>query len=277
MAKGDHVKVKRMGGLYYHHGIDIGDGTYVHYSGEPMEKQEAEVKRTTSSLFLRDGEKEIVRYSYCKTADEVVSTALMHVGDKEYNLFTDNCEHFARYCKTGQWKSEQIRDKSSVFAETIGVGITPAAATSTVASAGTVAGLSGSGVMSGLAAIGPGGAIGGLATLAVGPAVLSNKIMNNILKDDDCLIEDERDSRMAGRVATKLGTAIGAGTALSAVSGAGAVAGLSGAGITSGLAAIGGTVGGGMVAGTAIVATAPAVVAAAAGYGVYRFAKWLKG
>jgi len=43
-----------------------------------------------------------------------------------------------------------------------------------------------------------------------------------------------------------------------------------------GLAAIGGTVGGGMAAGTVVVAAAPVAAATAVGYGIYKFAKWLK-
>jgi len=53
-------------------------------------------------------------------------------------------------------------------------------------------------------------------------------------------------------------------------------AGLSAAGITTGLGAIGGAVGGGMVAGVAISVAAPAVVAAVAGWGIYKIGKWLK-
>ena len=48
-------------------------------------------------------------------------------------------------------------------------------------------------------------------------------------------------------------------------------------GISSGLAAIGGLVGGGMVAGTVAVAAAPAVVAAAAGFGAYVASRKLRG
>jgi len=275
LAKGDHIRVKRMIGLYYHHGIDLGDGTCVHFTGEPIEKADAEIKRTSILSFVQDGEVEIVNYSKCNPVDLVVATALVHVGVQGYNLATDNCEHFARYCKTGQWDSEQIRDKSSSAGHVIGAAVTHTVVAGTVASAGTVAGLSGAGVMSGLAAIGPAGVIGGLGTLAAAPAVASNLLMNQILKDDECLATEERDSRTAGRLAAKVGTAAGAYGVLAAVSGSGAVAGLSGAGITSGLAAIGGTVGGGMVAGTALVVAAPAVATAAVGYGVYKFVKWL--
>ena len=32
MARGDHIKVRRRGLLYAHHGIDLGDGTVAHYA-----------------------------------------------------------------------------------------------------------------------------------------------------------------------------------------------------------------------------------------------------
>ena len=51
MAKGDQIKVFR--GLYWHHGIDIGDGTVVHRSGEPFRERDAIVKRSSMHEFCR--------------------------------------------------------------------------------------------------------------------------------------------------------------------------------------------------------------------------------
>ena len=45
MGKGDHIRVKRAGGVYYHHGLDVGDGYVIHYSGEVARKRNASIRR----------------------------------------------------------------------------------------------------------------------------------------------------------------------------------------------------------------------------------------
>ncbi len=100
-------------------------------------------------------------------------------------------------------------------------------------------------------------------------------LMDQALRDDENLDSREREARAVGRTMTTVGaTAATAGT-VSAIAAAGSVTGLSAAGITSGLAAIGTTVGGGMAAGATLTIAAPAVAAAAVGYGGYQIWKHL--
>jgi hypothetical protein len=68
MSKGDHLRVSRWFGFYYHHGIDIGDGTIVHFTGEPKRKRGAAVVRTTREKFARHGRLQVVDYSWVETA-----------------------------------------------------------------------------------------------------------------------------------------------------------------------------------------------------------------
>jgi len=272
MAKGDHIKVKRLG--YYHHGIDIGDRTVVHFTGEPGNKVNAEVRRTSMLEFLNDGKLEIIKYKKSFPSDAVVLRALSRLEEKGYSLFFNNCEHFASWCKTGENQSEQMDDAEATAGASVGTGLAATASIAGVSAAGSAAGLSGAGVMSGLAAIGPGGVVGGLGTLAAAPSVIANVAISKVLKDDDKLSDEERESRTAGRVAAKVGTVAGAVGTVGTISGAGTVAGLSGAGLTSGLAAVGSTVGGGMVSGVAISIAAPAVAAGVVGLGVYKVWKW---
>jgi hypothetical protein len=90
-----------------------------------------------------------------------------------YNLIFNNCQHFARWCATGDHESEQVRSVGA----TAGTVITPLVATgltaTVIAPAGVVAGLSGPEIMSGLATYGAlagGGAVAGLVVLGVAPA-----------------------------------------------------------------------------------------------------------
>ncbi len=97
--RGDHIKVFRY--FYFHHAIDMGDGTCIHFTGEPFKKFDSYIQRTDMDVFLKGGTKKTVVYDECKDIDEVVGTALSYVGQAGYHLVWNNCYHFARYCKTG--------------------------------------------------------------------------------------------------------------------------------------------------------------------------------
>lgn len=111
MHRGDHIQINRGG--YYHHGIDLGDGTVIHFSGEPMRKSNAVIRRSLMIEFIGDdGEYSVVNYPpiRCLPPDEVVARAFSFLGQRLYNLVFRNCEHFATYCKTGEWKSAQVNN-----------------------------------------------------------------------------------------------------------------------------------------------------------------------
>jgi hypothetical protein len=203
---------------------------------------------------------------------------MSRLGEGNYHLIFNNCQHFARWCATGDHESEQVRS----VAATTGTIAAPAAAaaltTSVVGSAGLVAGVSGPGIMSGLAAYGAligGGAVAGMVVLGAAPALTSVAIMNMAFRRDDDLPGTEQTARTAGRAGSAAGALAGSAVGVAAVSALG-VPGLSAAGISSGLAAIGtAATGGGMAAGTICVIAAPAAIAAIAGYLIYRLALWL--
>ena len=125
------------------------------------------------------------------------------------------------------------------------LAITPLAATAfastVIAPAGMVAGVSGPGIMSGLAGCGAlagGGAVAGLVVLGSVPALASVAIMHHALRRDDDLPGPERAARTAGRIGAIGGAVAGSTAGVTAVSALG-VPGLGAAGISSGLAAIG--------------------------------------
>jgi hypothetical protein len=275
MGRADHIYVSR--GIYTHHGIDAGDGTVIHFSGEPKDKRDADIKRSPLAEFLSGGTLKVRRYGVRNSAEVTMFRAESRLGDKSYHLVTNNCEHFALWCCTGKHASSQVRGVGSVTAQGAVAGTAAAATTGVVASIGAVAGVSGPGIMTALSAVG--GLVGGGA--AVGPAVLAapgaaaSVIVTQVaLRDDESLPDDERAARRDGRAASVVGA--GAVGGVAAISAAG-VSGLSAVGITSGLATIGGAVGGGMVAGTAVVVAAPAVLAAGAATAVFMLSRrWRK-
>jgi hypothetical protein len=270
MSYGDHIWVRRVG--YSHHGIDCGDGTVIHFSGEPGSKRAAAVVRSSIEDFSKGHVIRTVSYGERRSPVATVAAAEEALGQAGYNLVWNNCEHFARWCCTGSKVSDQVRGVTAGTAVTAAVPTAAAVGVATVSGAGAAAGLSGAGVMSGLGAAGGligGGAALGPVVLAAGPAAAGAGIVHLALRDDPMHDETERKSRRDGRRASKAAAAATAVAAPAAISAAGTTAGLSAAGISSGLAAIGGVAGGGMAAGVGVLVAAPVVAAGAAGAGLY--------
>ncbi|TNE43153.1 MAG: hypothetical protein EP343_34670 [Deltaproteobacteria bacterium] len=118
MAKGRHIKVARWQGIYYHHGIDRGDGTVIHYSGEVASKQDASIRQDTMATFLDGGRMETCdHYEALFTPDEIIQRAESRIGEKAYGLYGNNCEHFARWCRTNEHLSEQVERAKQTLTE----------------------------------------------------------------------------------------------------------------------------------------------------------------
>jgi hypothetical protein len=109
MARGDHIRVHR--GVYWHHGIDCGDGTVIHYSGTLKNKRRARIERVTVNQFAHPGDAEtieVVAYDDSYPPEEVICRAESRLGEAKYSFLRRNCEHFAHWCKTGKSKSRQV-------------------------------------------------------------------------------------------------------------------------------------------------------------------------
>jgi hypothetical protein len=276
VPRGDHIYASR--GIYTHHGIDAGDETVIHFTGEPGAKRNATIARSSMTDFLQGAQCEVRRYGKRDDVDTTMARAESQIGTTGYHLVVNNCEHFATWCCTGRSASQQVRGATSLTAHGAIAGTTVAATTGVVGAVGAVAGVSGPGIMSALGTAGGlvgGGAAAGPAVLGALPAVASVGITHRVLRDDESLPDDDRQARRDGRIASIAGASASTVGGVAAISAAGTT-GLSAVGITSGLAAIGATVGGGMVAGTTIVVAAPAVAAAGIGLGVFLVSKRLR-
>lgn len=111
MAKGDQIFVMRalfnLKGVYEHHGIDCGDGTVIHYR-KPSET----VERTSIATFTQGNpiQKQEYPLQFTFIPEMVVKRAQSRLGEQKYNLLFNNCEHFARWCKTGISQSVQVTE-----------------------------------------------------------------------------------------------------------------------------------------------------------------------
>jgi hypothetical protein len=108
MARGDQIYVMRplagLDSLYQHHGIDCGDGTVIHY----YKPGEAEISRTSYETFAQGKPVYTKQYITSYVPDIVIERAESRLGERQYNLLTNNCEHFATWCKIGNNECVQL-------------------------------------------------------------------------------------------------------------------------------------------------------------------------
>ena len=144
---GDVVGVHRMQGLYDHYGIYTGNGGMIHYADPSGDfGTNIVVHRTTLEKFKEDSEYIFVidfdkyikkndinlfdiltprgidvgkllelllgdtRNYHLYSPEETVARAESRLGEKNYNIATNNCEHFAIWCKTGVSESTQVEN-----------------------------------------------------------------------------------------------------------------------------------------------------------------------
>jgi hypothetical protein len=274
LSPGAHLRVDR--GAYWHHAIYLGSGMVIHYSGLTKDKATASVRKESFEAFRKGDPWEIVEYSRAFTPRQVIARALGRLGENNYRFFGNNCEHFARWCKTGHQTSEQV---AKAAAGTVGVSAgmaLVAGSTGGVIAAGEAAGLAGgASMMRGLAKVGGavgGGVAAGLAVMTAAPVAASILMVRKIYADDEVLSMAERQARETARNAALVAAAAGVVGSLAAVSAVG-VSGLSGAGITSGLAGIGKIAGGRMLTGLVVAVGLPAILVGLTAYIAYRIRK----
>ena len=108
MAMGDQLRVYRGG--YWHHGIDVGDGTVVHF-GAKGDGLRAGVSQTEMDAFLL-GSTLVERLPAHRSPfppDEIVERAMGMVGRQPYNLLLNNCESIAGFCQGLEPESPQVK------------------------------------------------------------------------------------------------------------------------------------------------------------------------
>jgi hypothetical protein len=269
---GAHIYVGR--DVYSHHGIDCGDWTVIDFGGQGAGKAGAIIRRVTLAEFAQEAPIRTRPYGSCYPPEVIVARATSMIGRSGYDLFSNNCEHFATWCVTGEHNSAQVEAAWSA-AGMVGAGsLGPRIGRSAVVGLGETAPRSASNVMSGLTRIG-GNAIGGVTVVAGMGAVAGAGTMMFALRDKPYLTSQERAARRAGRVASVGGAAIGTAAAVHSV-GALGVAGYSAAGLSSGLAALGSVAGGGMVAGVVVVGAIPLLAAVAFALLACCLMRWLE-
>jgi hypothetical protein len=251
VAKGDHIfySCLRDGRPISHHGIDCGDGTVIHYDTN-------KVCRISKTEFAKGRTIQIKEYGKCDPDYIVVRRAEERLYERKYNVFSNNCEHFAYYCKTGKHKSEQVNRavgaSASIAVPTVGFGTQAAIKVAETAAMNSLNPISKTLVNLGLqqAPKVAGGTVVGIAGAGgVISGVATSFVVDKMLEDDEHLPQHEREAREKARQAGQVASV------------AGGIAGTVAAATVGGAAAI------------AISAAAPAILGVGIALGTYQFFK----
>ncbi|MGD0504117.1 MAG: lecithin retinol acyltransferase family protein [Steroidobacteraceae bacterium] len=104
---GAHLTTSRWG--YSHHGVYVGHGRVVHYSGLSGFWQCGPVEEVSLSRFANGHPVRVVdQLEPQYLPEETVRRARSRLGENDYRLLTNNCEHFCNWCRSGVSRSEQV-------------------------------------------------------------------------------------------------------------------------------------------------------------------------
>jgi hypothetical protein len=104
---GAHLITSRVG--YTHHGIHVGDGRVVHYSGLSRGWRGGPVEEVSLAEFARGRPIRIRIHTGARfDPDAVIARARSRLGESRYRTLTNNCEHLCEWCIYGQHRSRQV-------------------------------------------------------------------------------------------------------------------------------------------------------------------------
>ena len=107
-ALGAHLTTARR--RYTHHGVYVGRGHVIHYAGLARCWQAGPVEEVSLSDFALGHPVRVVeRGDATYLPHEIVQRARSRLGECDYHVLTNNCEHFCNWCIRGVHRSAQVR------------------------------------------------------------------------------------------------------------------------------------------------------------------------
>jgi hypothetical protein len=87
----------------------------VHYAGLSRFLRSGPVEEVTMPRFSAGRAVRIIEYSESKySPQEIVLRARSRLGENEYQVLRNNCEHFCNWCISGRSRSTSIRIHSAI-------------------------------------------------------------------------------------------------------------------------------------------------------------------
>jgi len=105
---------------YAHHGIYVGNGNVVHYGALMHDIIRKPVEEVTLRSFAGGRPVFVIAHAEaCLDAAESVRRARSRLGENQYRLLTNNCEHFCEWALHGVARSFQV-ETSLAFPRLLG-------------------------------------------------------------------------------------------------------------------------------------------------------------
>jgi len=101
LQKGDHIFCVR--DFYSHHGIYDGNGGVYHYANDDsdcgwLNTDDTMVTYCALDTFAKGDKINVRKYESKLSPEEVIARAKSKIGQGQYNVLTNNCEHYAYWC-----------------------------------------------------------------------------------------------------------------------------------------------------------------------------------
>jgi len=117
-SKGDVIWAIR---FPLHCGIYEDDDSVIHFApinGSKV-KKDAVIHHSTLAEFKNGSPVFVINFSSenCFPPEEVIKRANTRLDKKDYNLFLNNCDHFATWCKIGEHRSLQVDLAKKILVE----------------------------------------------------------------------------------------------------------------------------------------------------------------
>ena len=125
IRRGDHLCFDRV--FYWHHAIvetadkSNGEVNVIEYSNFANQFSQGNSSPPGLAVVVRRKFKlenesvYVIKHDRCYDPETVVSRAKSKLGERKYRPVTNNCEHFALWCKTGISSSEQVNNVKDAF------------------------------------------------------------------------------------------------------------------------------------------------------------------
>ena len=119
---GQHLFVKKVSGSYTHHGLGVGGGRVIHYSGLANNlKEKGRIEEISLEAFSKEAEIWVKPHlNRVYDAEQSILRAGLRLGEEQYHVLHNNCEHFVEWCITGQHRSQQALRGKLLYSAGIG-------------------------------------------------------------------------------------------------------------------------------------------------------------
>ena len=120
--KGQHLFIKKAAGSYTHHGLGLGNGRVIHYSGLAndlstvgvVEEIELEAFAQNNEILIKP------HLDPAFNSEEAILRACLRLGEAQYHVLHNNCEHFVEWCISGKHFSNQSRNGKLLYSAGVG-------------------------------------------------------------------------------------------------------------------------------------------------------------